>query len=127
MPEQWLVHFTDHAWKIVRDGFKYGSEEADRLGLTTWRKKHGPGYNFAFELDDVKRYSTDNASYRRKQKYGQQAVIFRSPGNKIFHIGDNEPQVIFYGPSARRPFIPVSKDQDLDKWVINTDSGTSRT
>lgn len=104
---QWLVHFTRHEDDIARDGFKYGVSEMDKLGLTTYlsdfEKKYG-GYNFAYTIDDMKRYARVRKGL---YKYGEGAVLFRASGIRIYHETDREPQVIFYGNTAR-DIIPIS-------------------
>lgn len=89
----WLIHYSDHAYDISLNGFKYGVDEMDKLGLTTWfgddRKKYG-GYNFAF---DAARRDALNA----EGKYGKEAVIFRNAGVRCDHHGDSEEQIVFWG------------------------------
>lgn len=93
---QWLIHFTDDPYKILSKGFTYGVEDLSRLGLTTHftkeSKKRG-GYNFAFPAD-----------MRRPEyglKYGEGVVMFRASGVEIYHHGDEEYQIIFWGDSAK--------------------------
>lgn len=97
---QWLIHFTDIADPIVKDGFKFGVSDANKLGLTThlddFEKQYG-GYNFAYTLTDYIKYARANS---KKFKYGDEAVLFRASGVKLYHYGDEEPQVIFYGNTA---------------------------
>lgn len=118
---QWLIHFTEDAESISNEGFKYGVDEFDKLGLTThlgeFEKKYG-GFNFAYTLNDFRRYGrTGNYSNRRKgYKYGSEAVIFRASGIKLFHYGDSEPQVIFYGNTATN--ITPILDGENEKWGI---------
>ncbi len=98
---QWLIHFTDQAYDIVRDGFTVGVDDLSRLGLTVFlnqRAKPG-GYNFAYTLDAFERYGRRESEH--SWKYGREAVLFRASGLELWHSGDEEPQVIFWGPSAR--------------------------
>jgi hypothetical protein len=44
-------------------------------------------------------------------KYGNEAVIFRASGIRTEHYGDEEPQVIFYGNTAR-DIIPVESGEN---------------
>ena len=108
--QTWLVHFSDKAWHIAADGFKYGIDQMDKLGLTTWynnesfNKKHG-GYNFAFEAGG--RYATYAA---RDGKYGEEAVMFTNSGVKAYHNGDQEEQIIFWGKDVDpRDIIYIAK------------------
>jgi hypothetical protein len=105
---QWLIHFTDDAYGIAKNGFKYGVDDMTKLGLTTnlsdFEKEYG-GYNFAYTLNDFKKYG--KYSHRKSgYKYGDEAVIFRASGIKVWHYGDEEPQVIFYGNTAKN-IIPI--------------------
>ena len=108
---QWLIHFTDNANEIARDGFKFGVDDMSKLGLTThlgdFDKKYG-GYNFAYLLSDFQKYgySRWNGDY----KYGKDAVVFNASGIKVWHYGDEEPQVIFYGNTARN-IIPIVRGE----------------
>lgn len=120
---QWLIHFTDNAESIARQGFKYGVDEVDKLALTThlgeFEKKYG-GYNFAYDVERYHRYAYSN--YGRGFKYGKEAVIFRASGIELWHYGDEEPQVIFYGNTARN-IIPIIRGENADWAVYSTKSG----
>lgn len=112
---QWLIHFTDDAVDIAREGFKFGVDDMTKLGLTThlgeFDKKYG-GYNFAYLIHDFQRYAKGNY-YRGKYKYGKEAVVFNASGIKVWHYGDEEPQVIFYGNTARN-IIPITSGENYD-------------
>lgn len=112
---QWLIHFTDDAVDIAREGFKFGVDDMTKLGLTThlgeFDKKYG-GYNFAYLIHDFQRYAKGNY-YRGKYKYGKEAVVFNASGIKVWHYGDEEPQVIFYGNTARN-IIPITSGENND-------------
>lgn len=107
---KWLVHLTDNADGVVKDGFIYGVDNIDKLGLTTYMgdfdKSYG-GYNFAYDINDVERFGISGNGY----KYGSEAVFFRASGAKISHYGDEEDQVIFYGKTATDR-IPAYKGDD---------------
>lgn len=112
---QWLIHFTEDADGIAKNGFIYGVDDVDKLGLTThlsdFNKKYG-GYNFAYELSDFIRYGKTNRSWQSQEyKYGKEAVIFRASGVKLWHYSDEEPQVIFYGKTATN-IIPITGGED---------------
>lgn len=112
---QWLIHFTDDADDIAKDGFRFGVDDMTKLGLTThlgeFDKKYG-GYNFAYLIHDFQRYAKGNY-YRGKYKYGKEAVVFNASGIKVWHYGDEEPQVIFYGNTARN-IIPITSGENYD-------------
>lgn len=117
---QWLIHFTKDAQSIAKEGFKYGVDEMTKLGLTThlgeFDKKYG-GYNFAYLLRDFEKYGRSGSGYgNQKYKYGKEAVIFRASGIKLWHYGDEEPQVIFYGNTANT-IIPITSGEEHD-WAI---------
>ena len=61
------------------------------------------GFNFAYDASEWVKYAKkSDGSYR----YGGGAVVFRARGIKVWHEGDKEYQVIFWGPSARQPVSP---------------------
>ncbi len=97
-----LVHFSD-ASSIHGSGFKFGVDPSDRhrIALTTnysdGVRKRGKGFNFAFRAADAKRYAYSRGS---EPKYGTSAVMFRANGIRVWHHGDEEPQVIFLGDTA---------------------------
>ena len=102
----WLIHFSDKAEKISKEGFIYGVDNYDGLTVTGYGKGHGvitddkvqDGFNFAYDANDFRLYFRNFAG---NPKYGHHAVLFKSNGIKVFHNGDNEYQVIFWGPTAK--------------------------
>lgn len=107
----WLIHFTDHADSIMASGFTHGTFDMDMLGLTTRythdSKKDG-GYVFAFEADS--RYAWYAA---RTGRYGKHAILFQNSGVKAYHYGDEEDQIIFWGPDVdKRMLIHLSPDYE---------------
>jgi hypothetical protein len=105
---KWLIHFTNNAEEIAREGFTKGVNDITKLGLTTRLSdidKQFGGYNFAYLLGDYVKYSREMYS---GYKYGKEAVLFRASGIKTNHSGDREPQVIFYGNTAKN-IIPIKK------------------
>lgn len=120
---QWLIHFSNDAREVWWHGFKYGVEDLSTLGLTTYikntsfEKKNG-GYNFAYDISDYKRHGRERY-HRGGWKYGNEAVLFRASGVKVWHFGDEEPQVIFVGSTARD--IVYLRQTDPGPWgVVNT-------
>lgn len=118
---QWLIHFTDKATDISLNGFKYGVDDMTRLGLTChineFDKRFG-GYNFAYLLSDYIKYANNRGN---GYKYGKEAVLFNASGLKVWHIGDEEPQVIFYGNTAKN-IIPITGG-DTETWGIRNANG----
>jgi hypothetical protein len=117
--QQWLVHFSDQANLIVHDqAFKFGVpyEDYERLALSTHFKNiaKGGGFNFAYTVDDVKKYAFE----RGRPKYGLEAVLFKGDGLKIWHSGDEEKQVIFDGKSTTSPLIYLQFDNGM--WHIDS-------
>jgi hypothetical protein len=124
---QWLIHFSDRSKEIWRDQkFKYGMDDYTALGLTTYYKdepkKYG-GYNFAYDIADYAKYG--RSSYQGgRWKYGKEAVIFKASGVKVWHHGDEEPQVIFLGNTAKD--IVHLEQTDPGPWgVVNSKKGNT--
>lgn len=123
---QWLIHFTNDADSIAKSGFKYGVDDMTKLGLTThlgeFDKKYG-GYNFAYTLNDFQKYGSSSYGNWSKSgyKYGNEAVIFNASGIKVWHYGDEEPQVIFYGNTAKN-IIPITSGDNF-KFAIYGKNG----
>jgi len=114
-PQTWLVHFTDDAVGIGTTGFKYGTPDVNRLGLTTWYSKEAKpgGYNFAFVAGG------GNARVAaRSGKYGKEAVMFMSPAVLVHHMSDEEYQAVFDGKRINPGHIVVIT-RDGAEWVVN--------
>lgn len=110
----WLLHFSDNARDIARNGFIYGADEMDRLALTTnfsdkTRFAH-KGYNFAFTVP-----SRDASNAASEGKYGREAVMFMSSGVKTYHYGDEEHQVVFWGNSVKE-FVYIANEDGT--WIV---------
>ena len=116
---QWLIHFSDNAESIYRDQkFNRGVFDYTRLGLTTHlpeSEKEDDGYNFAYLLKDYTRHGRD----RGRWKYGKQAVLFKASGIQIWHYGDEEPQVIFWGPSAF-DIVLIKEDPNTGDYYVQS-------
>jgi hypothetical protein len=105
LKNQWLIHFTDDAIGIAKEGFKYGVYDITKLGLTRHLSKYDKdisGYNFAFTT-----YDTLN------KNYGKEFVMFRASGLRLYHYNDEEYQVIFYGEQAK-DIIPIIRGDEYD-------------
>jgi len=113
----WLVHFTDSPDDISAEGFVKGWEELEGLSYTTfYRNPKYPGYNFSFHADN---YRDINAAARGK-KYGEHAVLFWGSGVQATHYGDEEDQVIVWGPSINTNLIiPIMRQSDGDWAIMN--------
>ena len=109
---EWCIHFGSDSENIAREGFTGGTEDIDHLAYTNaGQQKHHAGYDFAFLINDR------NVDYN---EYGNEAVIFRTSGVEIFHYGDNQNQVIFWGPNVKS-FIPIH--QESGDWVVYGQNG----
>jgi len=113
--DTWLVHFTDHMRAVACDGFSHGENDARRLALTTWksdRSRHaGPGWNYGLEAvrQDAFRAADEG-------RYGRNAVLFQAPAVRVWHIGDEEWQAIFWGPAVTS-LVPLQRTAD-DRWKV---------
>lgn len=106
----WLIHFTDHAQDISDSGFKYGHSDIEEGLAMTLQTQHEPGYNFAFDVDS--RHVSGGEG-----KYGKEAVIFWSDGVEAHHHGDDEDQIMFWGPAVdTRMIFPIIKSEG--EWMV---------
>lgn len=123
-PGTWLVHFSDNAYKIAREGFNKGIQDMGKLGLTTHlsdRQKEESdigGYNFAFEAGS--RYASQAA---KEGRYGKDAVMFRSAGVESFHYGDSENQIVFFGAAIDPGQIVLLTKIDDEEWCVEMTGG----
>lgn len=113
----WLIHFSDNARAVKRDGFRYGQVSVAHLGITS-RSPFGsnaPGYNFAYVALDPDSFEGEI--------YGREAVMFQNSAQVLYHHGDHEDQAIFYGPDVS-PKDMVLIERDGGDWVVrNTKTG----
>ncbi|MCH9802154.1 MAG: hypothetical protein K0U62_11590 [Actinomycetia bacterium] len=125
----WLIHFSDSAYDIAAEGFCRGVPHVETLGLTTLLSSFyfdTEGYNFAYPAEMAQRFGFNRWG---DPQYGKRAVLFRAPHMVFDHSTDNEPQAIFWGPSARDIIVidfeyrePVL---EADTLVLVADSGES--
>lgn len=109
---EWCIHFGSDSENIAREGFTGGTPEIEHLAYTNaGAQKSSAGYDFAFLINDR---SVDYNGY------GDEAVIFRTSGVEIYHYGDNQNQVVFWGPNVKS-FIPIH--QDNGDWVVYGKNG----
>lgn len=109
---EWCIHFGSDSENIAREGFTGGTPEIEHLAYTNaGAQKSSAGYDFAFLINDR---SVDYNGY------GDEAVIFRTSGVEIYHYGDNQNQVVFWGPNVKS-FIPIH--QDNGDWVVYGQNG----
>jgi hypothetical protein len=120
LPAQtWLVHFSDNAYDISREGFMFGMHDVSKLGLTTHYsnksfEKSGGGYNFAFIANG--RYARWAAE---TGKYGREAVMFQNSGVRAYHFSDEEEQIMFNGADVD-PRMIILLRKTGDGWAVTT-------
>lgn len=107
---EWCIHFGEDSYSIARNGFKYGTGDVEQLAYTSRSANGHAGYNFAFPAN-YNRINTD---------YGEEAVLFQTSGVEIYHEGDCEHQVVFWGPYAKN-FIPIK--QVYGEWYVYGNKG----
>jgi hypothetical protein len=119
---EWLVHFTNDAYDILKDGFTYGTDEIDKLGLTTHytnSSKKGGQWAFAYKMDKFSNtYNRNRGS--ELSKYGNECIVFKGSGIELTHYGDEEDQVIFDTNTANT-FISIELFDDEehgDVWAV---------
>jgi hypothetical protein len=106
---EWCIHFTSNAYSVAQKGFTGGTPDVEDLAYTSFGKqKLYPGYDFAFLIGDR---SVDFNGY------GNEAVIFRASGVLLRHHGDEQDQVVFWGPSIKE-MISIEKEQHSHYWNI---------
>lgn len=120
---QWLIHFSNNAKNIWEEQkFKYGISDFDRLGYTTsynLSAKEGSGFNFSYDIGDFEKYGR-SSNKAGSWKYGKEAVLFKASGIKAYHYGDEEPQVIFDGKTAKDiVYLQNSGDWYVENKKIN--------
>ena len=117
---QWLIHWTNDAYSISREGFKYGHDDFRGLGHTTHKmnRQEGSGYNFAFPLSRWAKYG--------KGKYGNEFVVFWGTGIEVSHFGDEEHQVIIWGPSVSKDMIFPVYNGDGGDWEVRDERNDDR-
>ena len=104
---EWCIHFGSDSDSISKEGFTGGTPDINRLAYTNaGAQKHQSGYDFAFAINDR------SVDYN---EYGDEAVIFRTSGVEVYHCGDGQNQVVFWGPNVKN-FIPIH--QDNGDWVV---------
>ena len=106
----WLIHFSDYARNIAREGFTVGADDIVNLGLTRHYNKgyESEGYNFAFLANSKEVENTANS-----KKYGKHAVLFRGSGVHFYHYGDSENQIVFHGPDVKEFVLLERVDGDF--------------
>jgi len=123
----WVGHFCSDARSIASHGFMHGEPDAYSLGLTRLKSdeaRYGhTGYNFGFDVKTMRKNWQ-----RGVAKYGKELVLFQTSGVSAYHSGDEEDQIIFWGPHIEWvvPIVPAPVENyeyqsDDDYAVLATD------
>lgn len=122
LKNEWLVHFTNNAMKIAEEGFVHGVADPKKLGLTVFipaAEKTG-GFNFAYEASD-KRFIKVAQRGWHGWRFGEEAVVFRANGIRVWHRTDEQSEVVFWGKSAHdRVALKVLPE---DGWCVLSRGG----
>lgn len=106
-----VIHFSDHAEKILSEGFLFGESNINRLDCTYEnhiQATSGPGYNFAFNTlewdveNDCVDYEVagENSQRGLMGMHAETAILFTVDGVYTRHY-DEFHQVVFWGPDAK--------------------------
>ena len=111
---EWLVHFSDNAWHIATEGFKYATDEIENLSFSNAGSINKPseGFNFAFSADD-------KDGLGEGDMYGKDAVMFRASGIEARHYGDEQDQVMFWNKDAK-DIVYLQHDRASNEWLVES-------
>lgn len=134
LPRQtWVGHFCSDASSIAQRGFIFGESDPRSLGLTRHKSDNArhrtSGYNFGFLLNDLRK-NFEGGVHHNDMKYGDELVLFQTSGVSAYHYGDNENQVIFWGPHVDWviPIVRASVSDDdrhsEDDYAVLAKDGT---
>ncbi len=91
---EWMVHFSDYADKIAKEGFTKGNDYEGKLKSATYQRgKTEGGYNYAYLASDViggKGYKFLDYLKERETPF----VMFKGNGYRFHHNQDEENQVV---------------------------------
>lgn len=91
---EWMVHFSDYADKIAKEGFTKGNDYDGNLKSATYQRgKTEGGYNYAYLASDViggKGYKFLDYLKERETPF----VMFKGNGYRFHHNQDEEDQVV---------------------------------
>lgn len=91
---EWMVHFSDYADKIAKEGFTKGNDYEGKLKSATYQRgKTEGGYNYAYLASDViggKGYKFLDYLKERETPF----VMFKGNGYRFHHNQDEEDQVV---------------------------------
>jgi hypothetical protein len=99
---EWLFHFTNKAYDIMKDGF-LGLTDKDSIHRTYgygYRRALGKGYGFAYTLDNLPSKNIFRSEY---------LIIFKAPSVKIKHRVDGDIQNVFDVKDVDRKNVYIFK------------------
>ena len=91
---EWMVHFSDYADKIAKEGFTKGNDYDGKLKSATYQRgKTEGGYNYAYLASDViGSKETKFLDYLKERE--TPFVMFKGNGYRFHHNQDEEDQVV---------------------------------
>lgn len=91
---EWMVHFSDYADKIAKEGFTKGNDYDGKLKSATYqRSKTEGGYNYAYLASDV--IGSKGSKFLDYLKERETPfVMFKGNGYRFHHNQDEEDQVV---------------------------------
>ena len=91
---EWMVHFSDYADKIAKEGFTKGNDYEGKLKSATYQRgKTEGGYNYAYLASDViGRKGWKFLDYLKEME--TPFVMFKGNGYRFHHNQDEEDQVV---------------------------------
>ena len=91
---EWMVHFSDYADKIAKEGFTQGNDYDGKLKSATYQRgKTEGGYNYAYLASDV--IGSKGSKFLDYLKERETPfVMFKGNGYRFHHNQDEENQVV---------------------------------
>lgn len=91
---EWMVHFSDYADKIAKEGFTKGNDYDGKLKSATYQRgKTEGGYNYAYLASDV--IGSKGSKFLDYLKERETPfVMFKGNGYRFHHNQDEEDQVV---------------------------------
>lgn len=92
--DEWMVHFSDYADKIAKEGFTQGNDYDGKLKSATYQRgKTEGGYNYAYLASDV--IGSKGSKFLDYLKERETPfVMFKGNGYRFHHNQDEEDQVV---------------------------------
>lgn len=92
--DEWMVHFSDYADKIAKEGFTQGNDYDGKLKSATYQRgKTEGGYNYAYLASDV--IGSKGSKFLDYLKERETPfVMFKGNGYRFHHNQDEENQVV---------------------------------